>query len=178
METLACLAKQNIAIRGHKGDLKTICETSNSNRGNFLELLHLRGKDLPWFKEKFEELNNRHRMWLSPEIQNGILDLIESNVTKIISDEVIESRMYSIIGYETLDISLDEQCSLYLHCASKGMIKEKFIGFYLAKSTTAKALFELVTEALKDLNLDPSYIVGQGYDGASNMKGKREDYKL
>ena len=81
--------------------------------------------------------------------------------------------MYSIIAYETLDVSRDEQCSLYLRYVSEGRIKEKFIGFYQAKSTTAKSLFELLIKALKNINLDPSLIVGQGYDGASNMKGEK-----
>ena len=139
IETLAFLAKQNIAIRGHMEDRHTICETSYSNWGNFLELLHLRSKDLPWFKEKFEDLTNRHRHWLSPEIQNEILDLIANNVTKIIVDEVLESRMYSIIADETLDVSRDEQCSLYLRYVSKGKIKEKIYWVLSSKIDNCKS---------------------------------------
>ena len=140
IETLAFLAKQNIAIRGHKEDRLTICETSDLNRGNFLELLHLRSKDLPWFKDKFEVLTNRHRMWLSPEIQNEILDLIASNVTKIIANEVIESKMYSMIADETLDVSRDEQCSLYLRCL-KRKDKRKIYWLLSSKIDNSKITF-------------------------------------
>ena len=50
IECLIFTAMQNIAVRGHEESRKDIWEVSEINRGNFLELLHLRCKDLPWLQ--------------------------------------------------------------------------------------------------------------------------------
>ena len=78
IETLTFLSLQNIAVRGDKEDRSNICVSSNVNRGNFIELLHLRSKDLSWFKDKFQDLVSRHKQWLSWDIQNEILELVAS----------------------------------------------------------------------------------------------------
>ena len=46
------------------------------------------------------------------------------------------------------------------------------LGFYATPSTTGKALFDLISTTLTKMDLDLSKIVGQGYDGASNMSGQ------
>ena len=42
IECLVFTAQQNIAQRGHREDRQDIVSTSDINRGNFLELLHMR----------------------------------------------------------------------------------------------------------------------------------------
>ena len=49
IESLVFTAQQNIAQRGHEEDRSNITEESDINRGNFIELLHLRSKDISWF---------------------------------------------------------------------------------------------------------------------------------
>ena len=41
-------AQQNISQRGHEENRFNISEIKDINRGNFLELLSLRCRDLPW----------------------------------------------------------------------------------------------------------------------------------
>ena len=53
-ECLFHTAQQNIAQRGHEEDRSNLGQRSDVNRGNFLELLHLRCKDIPWLEQTFE----------------------------------------------------------------------------------------------------------------------------
>jgi hypothetical protein len=83
------------------------------------------------------------------------------------------SDYYSLIVDETSDISNKEQVSICLRWVDNNlMIREHFIGFYDTPSTTGEALFELVKNVLKGLNLNPSKMVGKAFDGAASMSGQ------
>ena len=56
IETVAFLAQQNIAFRGHFESTDDVNESSDINRGNFLELLSLRAKDSTFLREKLEKM--------------------------------------------------------------------------------------------------------------------------
>ena len=45
-----------------------------------------------------------------------------------------------------------------------------FIGFLATKRTNAESLFNLNKDAIQSLNLDLNNIVGEYFDGASNMR--------
>ena len=126
-------AQQNITQRDHEEDRLNLGQRSDVNRGNFLELLHLRSKD--------------------------------------ICKDVRESRWYGIIIDETSDISQDEQVSFCLSYLANGTKKEAFVGFHATKTTDGEALYKLVKEVMNDLQLELQNIVGECFDGASNMSG-------
>ena len=46
---------------------------SDFNRGNFLELLHLRCKDVRWLADMLQSQLGEHRQWTSTTIQNELL---------------------------------------------------------------------------------------------------------
>jgi hypothetical protein len=75
-------AQQNIAMRGHVEDRKNIWEVSDIIRGNFLELLHFRCKDLPWLKQKLQSQLEAHAQWTSPRIQNELIGIVSDMVLK------------------------------------------------------------------------------------------------
>lgn len=52
IECVVFTAQQNIAQRGHCEDRSALDQPSDVNRGNFLELLNMRSRDLPWLGEK------------------------------------------------------------------------------------------------------------------------------
>ena len=171
IETLMFTAQQNISQRGHEESRQNISEISNINRGNFLELLSLRCRDLPWLQNMFtEKLENKHQ-WTSPIIQNELLAILADQVVMRIVKDVQESEMFAIILDETSDISRIEQVSLCLSYVADGIKKETFVGFYETKSTEGEVLYELVKKAACDLNLDLQNVVGKCFDGASNMFG-------
>ena len=171
INTLAFLAKQNIPIRGDNEDRHHLGEDSNLNRGNFLELLSEKAKDASWLKDKFHLLMNRHKQWTSPDIQNELLMIIADEVLLNITDNVKKSSCLSVIADETMDISRDEQFSIYIRFISKGKIQEKFLGFYIPKSTSGQDLFDLLCSVLRKHGIDLKKVYGQAYDGASNMSG-------
>jgi hypothetical protein len=89
------------------------------------------------------------------------------------SADVKENCMYSIICDECSDASNKEQLSLSIRYVRDDQVRESFMGFYeLAEGVTGKAIACAIEAALEECNLDPLYIRGQSYDGASNMAGK------
>ena len=69
-------AQQNVAIRGQEENRNDIWEASDINRGNFLELLCIRGNDLPWLRSKLQSQHQLHAQWTSPVIQNELLEIV------------------------------------------------------------------------------------------------------
>ena len=106
---------------------------SDENRGNFLELLHLRCKDLPWLAVKLKFQRKQHKQWTSWDIQNELLDIMADLVLKSIASE-IGNNIFSIIMDETTDISKTEQVSVCLSFVYGGIKKEVFIGFFFVYS--------------------------------------------
>ena len=171
IECLMFTAQQNIAQRDHDEQRDSLSNSSDVNRGNFLELIHLRCKDIAWLKDKLESQLQKHAQWTSPVIQNELLQIIADLIRERITNDVRTSGWYGIILDETSDISRTEQVSLCLSFALNGTKKEAFIGFYSTKSTEGEALYELVKSAITELNLDLKNIVGKAFDGAANMNG-------
>ena len=91
-----------------------------------------------------------------------------------ICSEVRESGPYSDIVDETSDISRNEQVAICLRYVTDGITKETFIGFHSTKTTECLVLFELLCSVVSNLGLKLEDIVGQCYDGASNMSGKNK----
>ena len=171
IECLMFTAQQNIAQRDHDEQRDSLSNSSDVNRGNFLELIHLRCKDIAWLKDKLESQLQKHAQWTSPVIQNELLQIIADLIRERITNDVRTSGWYGIILDETSDISRSEQVSLCLSFALNGTKKEAFIGFYSTKSTEGEVLYELVKSAITELNLDLKNIVGKAFDGAANMNG-------
>ncbi|CAH3162717.1 unnamed protein product [Pocillopora meandrina] len=105
---------QNIAVRGHEESQNDIWEVSDINRRNFLELLHLRCKDLPWLQSKLQVQLQLHAQWTSPSIQNELLAIVSDLVLERITTEVRKSSYFGIIMDETSDIRRTEEMVLSL----------------------------------------------------------------
>ena len=150
---------------------KKLKEPSNVNRGNFLELLHLRTKDIPWLASKLGDQLKFHSQWTSPMIQNELLEIMMNIVLQNITKDVNESVYFSIIVDETADISRTEEVSICLRYLKDWDIKETFIGFFPTETTEGKVLCELVKKSLINLNINLAKVVGLCFDGAANMSG-------
>ncbi|KAL9689852.1 hypothetical protein QQ045_010243 [Rhodiola kirilowii] len=74
---------------------------------------------------------------------------------------------------EARDESKKEQMSLVLRFIDKdGCIHERFFGLLHVKDTASLTLKSGIFLMLSQYNLDIMFIRGQGYDGASNMRGE------
>ena len=153
---------QNIAVRGHEESRNDIWEVSDINRGNFLELLHLRCKDLPWLQSKLQAQLQLHAQWTSPTIQNELLAIVSDLVLERITTEVRKSGYFGIIMDETSDISRTEEVSLCLRYVING------------ETTEGEILYELAKTAINKMDLRLENIIAVCFDGAANMSGIRK----
>ena len=174
MGSLFFTAQQNIAQRGHEEERGDLGSFSDVNRGNFLEHIHFRCRDIPWLEKMLKSQLEKHVQWTSAAIQNEILQILAHLILERIRQDCIACGLFDVIMEETSDISRTEEVSLCFNFVADGVKKEAFFGFYETKTTYGKALYDLITKAISDLNLDLTNIVGECFDGAANMGGKEK----
>ncbi|XP_066395765.1 uncharacterized protein [Miscanthus floridulus] len=159
------LLHQGLAFRGHDES------EESSNRGNFIELL----KFLAGNSEEVNKyvLNNApgNCTLTSPKIQKQIIHCCAIETRKKIIEE-LGDEPYAVLADESSDISHKEQLALCLRYVDKlGRPCEHFIGIVHVDDTTSLSLKKAIEVLLVSNGLSMQQIRGQGYDGASNMKG-------
>jgi hypothetical protein len=168
---LKFLLRQGLACRGHD-------ESEDSlNKGNFLELLN-------WLAENFEEvgkvvLNNapKNCKLTAPKIQRDIINCCAKETTNLIMED-LGGECFAILADESSDVYQKEQLALCLRYVDKrGKVVERFLGVVHVENTTSSTLKAAIQSLLMDHSLSLSMVRGQGYDGASNMKGHANGLK-
>lgn len=116
----------------------------------------------------------KNATYMSPQIQNELINLCGSAVKDLILRDVKKSCAYSILADETADISGKEQLSIGVRFfdEEKMMVCEEFLGFEELKAMDAKTIADTIDKFLEREELDPQKCVGQGYDGCATMAGK------
>ncbi|XP_058746988.1 uncharacterized protein LOC131619973 [Vicia villosa] len=158
------LIAQGISFRGHD-------ESSTSlNKGNFREMVD-------WIKSNDEKVRDafdrgpKNCTMTSGDIQKELATCCAHEVTKVIMEE-LGDRQFSVLIDESRDISVKEQMAVMLRFLNdKGKVVERFISLHHVKYTTSEALKDALYGILDRHTLSISRIRGQGYDGASNMRG-------
>ena len=166
IECARWLAFQACAFRGHDESL------DSKNRGNFIELI----KFTSTFNDKVASvvLENApgNAKYTSPTIQKEILHILANNVRNAIREEIGDAK-FCILVDEAQDESKREQMAIILRFVDKeGFIKERFFHVVHVRDTTALTLKNEICAVLSRYNLHIENIRGQGYDGASNMRGE------
>jgi hypothetical protein len=110
--------------------------------------------------------------YISKTTQNELIEICGDLIRQQIINEVKQSRFFTVIGDETVDVSNIEQFTFCLRYVFEDKIHEKFIRFLPAEDRTGEGLAQLILEELKNLGLNPNFMVGQAYDGCSAMSGK------
>jgi len=145
---------------------------NKKNRGNFLEMIEL----LASYNEQVGALvlgnASQNAKCTSHQIQKEILHIFVRNVQSSIRHEIGDARFYLIVD-EARDESRREQISLVIRFVDRSrFIRERFLDIVHVKDTTVSTLKEEIFFVLSHHNLDVQNIMGQGYDGASNMRGE------
>ena len=166
IDAVRWLAFQACAFRGHD-------ETPDSkNRGNFLQLIELLASYNDNVKKNLLENAHKSTNYISHLVQKEILHVLANEVRKKIREDIGDSK-FCIIVDEARDESKREQMALVLRFVDKdGFIKERFFDLSHVKDTTALTLKNEICVILSRHSLDVQNIRGQGYDGASNMRGE------
>ncbi|KAH7663195.1 Ribonuclease H-like protein [Dioscorea alata] len=155
VDCLRFLLQQGLPFRGHDES-----EESN-NQGNFLELLH-------FLAEHNEAINSivlknapSNLKLMAHDIQNDI-------ISATLGDDLI-----AILVDESHNVSNKEQMALVLrYMNNRGCIVERFLAIVHVSETTALSLKETIESMFSKHGLSLSRLCGQGYGGASNMRGE------
>ena len=142
------------------------------NRGNFIEMVSLLGRWDHDFADYMKELK-RNATYLSNRTQNDIIHAMAIVVKKQIVRDIINASFFSIMMDETRDISGKEQVSIIIRFVdSNDVIQERLLSFCATSKTDAASLFTLLETSLTTEGLKLENVIGQCYDGASNVRGE------
>jgi len=165
LKCLRFLLRQGLACHGHDESEESL------NKGNFLEVLN-------WLAENFEDVNRvvlknapKINKLTSPRIQKELINCCAKETTKRIMDDLGDDY-FAILADQSSDVYQKEQLALCLrYVDKKGKVVERFLGVVHVGDTTSATLKLAIETLLMEHSLSLSRIRGQGYDGASNMKG-------
>ncbi|XP_023769031.1 uncharacterized protein LOC111917599 [Lactuca sativa] len=166
IETIKWLTFQGCALIGHD-------ERPNSrNQGNFLELIKFLASYNKTVVDVMLENAPQNAKYTSPDIQKEILHVLATNVQKAIRDEIGMSKFCLIVD-ESQDESKKEQMAIVVRFFDQdGHVKERFLDLICVNDTTSLTLKNEILCSLSYHKLSVQDIRGQGYDGASNMRGE------
>ncbi|KAF0704663.1 zinc finger MYM-type protein 1-like [Aphis craccivora] len=159
-------------LRGNEGSLKI----KNPNEGNFLRTVNLLAEFDPVLNNIMNDEKQKIK-YLSPLIQNEIIDILSSDLCRIICDDIRSSCFFSVIIDSTQDKTKEDQVSLIIRYTVVDYekkhieIRESFLGFFLLKKHGAFDYAELLQHTLSEYRLNIEKCRGQGYDGAAVMSG-------
>ncbi|XP_039686427.1 zinc finger MYM-type protein 1-like [Medicago truncatula] len=113
----------------------------------------------------------------SPQIQKDIVRVAAYETTIVILHDLGDD-FFAIMIDESRDISVKEQMVVALRYVNKkGKVVERFLGIVEVSNTSALSLKSALEALLAKYGLSLSRIRGQGYDGASNMRGEYNGLK-
>ncbi|XP_008235787.1 PREDICTED: zinc finger MYM-type protein 1-like [Prunus mume] len=165
------LLRQGLAFRGHDES------ATSSNRGNYLELLQFLADNDDKVKEVVMENALGNLKLLAPCIKKEIVNSCALETLDAIMDG-LKDRFFSILVDEARDVSVKEQMAMVLrYVDDSGHVIERFVGIQHVTDTTSSSLKDAIDTFFSHNGLSISKLRGQGYDGASNMRGELNGLK-
>ncbi|XP_023754206.2 uncharacterized protein LOC111902624 [Lactuca sativa] len=160
------LLKNGLPFCGHD-------ESVNSeNKELYIEVLKaIRETSEDIFNNTLENAPKNNQL-ISPKIQKELVQCFAQEVLLSIREEIGQD-VFALLVDESNDVSKKEQMAIVLcYVDSLSFVKERFIGLVHVKDTSSLTLKNAINEVLTSNKLSFSRIRGQGYDGASNMRGE------
>ncbi|KAL5828314.1 hypothetical protein ACOSQ4_020111 [Xanthoceras sorbifolium] len=166
IDSIRWLTFQGCAFRGHDESLES------KNRGNFIELLKILANYNDDVAKVVLENAPKTAKYTSPKIQKEIVQILSNKVRMHIREEIGDAK-FCVLVDEARDVAKNEQMALVLRFVDKeGFIRELFLDIVHVKDTTAITLKKELCTIFSRHALNVQNIRGQGYDGASNMRGE------
>ena len=164
IETVALCGKQNMALRGHTDD-----------RSNFVSISNYRAQADPCLKKHIES-GPQHARYTGHSVQNELIELCGNQIRDYLLNKCIKAKWFTILADEKADVSCTEQVALCVRYVDRDdnefHVREDFLSFYPTGDTKGRTLADIILRSLSEWGLNPSHLVGQGYDGAgSKMRG-------
>ncbi|KAL4097745.1 hypothetical protein QTP88_022467 [Uroleucon formosanum] len=178
IEITLFLGKHSLPFRGHRENWE------DRLRGNFKDLTVLISKFSPSLAIYVDRLKSRGRSeinFLSWQKQNQLIHSIATCLKTTIQNEIKKSKYFSVSIDTTFDASRREQLAFIIRYVCYNdhvpvpVIRERLLSLKESSSTSGKHLFLIFQDICSENALDwKLFLVGQSYDGASNMKGEYE----
>ena len=179
VDVVVFLSERNLAFRGSNENL------GDRSNGNFLGLIELLAKYDAVLSELLQKIkrSDTHVHYLSPQIQNELIQLVASNIQEVNMAQLKKAKYYSVILDCTPDVSHEEQMSVvirFVECnVEDGVnIHEVFAGFLNVHDTTGEGLLEAFLKKAEKLGIDIADLRGQAYDNGANMRGKNKGVQV
>ncbi|CAN0847533.1 Zinc finger MYM-type protein 1 [Linum grandiflorum] len=160
------LLKHGLPFRGHDES------KDSNNRVLFLSLLKFYASYIKHVKSVV--LNNapKNHQLTSSDIQKDIVHALSVETSKLITMDIGDD-FFAILADESRAVSVKEQLGVVLRYVNgEGCVIERFLGISHVSDTKVVSLKTTIESMLTKHGLSISRVRGQGYDGASNMKGE------
>jgi hypothetical protein len=166
IDTCRYLLKQGLPFRGHD-ESKT-----SYNKVNYRELLECLAEHDLALQKAFTIDAADNSLLVSPDIQTDIVKCFAEEILhSILQDMGVD--VFCLLVDESKDVSCKEQMAIVLRYVDNfGDVKESFVALVHVKNTTASNLKSCIDYLFPKLKLNLKQVRGQGYDGASNMRGE------
>ena len=164
------LGKLSLPFRGHDESI------ISNNRGVYIEFVHFLANNGDDVLNEHLTNSSKNQMYLSPQIQNEMISIIGNEIRSRIVGYIKEAGIFAVLMDETTDVSHKEQLTVIVRYVNplNGKISESFVALLENPITTGEEITNILIEKLNSLGLQVEDIVGQGYDGGSNMSGIRK----
>lgn len=192
-EIIKLLGRQNLSFRGSKNSesLYKWDDKDNLNKGNFLELIkftaerdtilykHLNKaiKDSKNRKLNLEKKSSSSRgrgslvTLLSKTTVNNVIASIENSIRNKIKTE-LGNKMFSIQVDSTQDIGASDQAAICIRYIFNGEVKERLFALLKVTDSSGQGYYEMLKTLFIQHNISFKNIIGESFDGASNMRGE------
>ncbi|KAI3673345.1 hypothetical protein L6452_39463 [Arctium lappa] len=159
------LLNSALPFRGHDESEESL------HRGNFLELVKLIGNQNEVVGKVTLGNAPGNNQMVAPSIQKDIVHCFAQEVLKYIFEEIGDD-VFSLLVDESSDISKKEQMAVVLRYVKCVIVKERFVGIVHVMDTSVVSLKSAIESLFAEHGLSMKKVRGQGYDGASNMRGQ------
>jgi len=192
IDVIKLIGKQGIPYRGDKSEAAYKLDDASLNHGNFLEIILLLSNTDGIFKSHVQKsIEQSKRAYQSAEAKGNkkygrgslvtflssttatnIIRHIGHEIQNIISNQVKEAKLFSIMMDTTMDLSTFDQCSIVLRYVVHDEVCERVIALKHVISTSGQSLFDTLCNTLNVLNLPLENCIANAFDGAANMCGQ------
>ena len=142
-------------------------------RGLFLNLFEYTVSKDPILKGVLDHIPQNAK-YLSPEIQNQIIEAMVQTVQSSIVKDIREADVpwFTLMEDGTRDKNNRENIAIAIRYVKNGIVKESLLAVISTKNVDAATFTEVTLNSLTENNIDLSRMLSQCYDGASVMSGK------
>ncbi|XP_077290366.1 zinc finger MYM-type protein 1-like [Arctopsyche grandis] len=193
IDIIKMLGKQAVSFRSHRNESAYTLDDEASNHGNFLASVQLMAKYDTIIaahvsavqKKSYQRMKrlkhqgkagNKGRggliTYLSKTTVNRLIHIMKTMIQERISHEVFEAKYYSIQVDSTQDNTIIDQFSIIIRYVHKSIVYERLLSIVPCNDGTGQGLFNLLTEKLQHLNIDPKNCISDSTDGAASYHGE------